>query len=59
LFYFKCFRDKDLNIPKEFASKIIPHSLDNDCSTDEEQIQGAIRNQYKSLREFMHLIKQQ
>lgn len=48
---FVCFNDRELNINMSFQ-QIIPHvnwfqtkndqSCDNDCSTDDEQIKGAI-----------------
>merc|ERR1712166_370016 len=39
---FVCFNDRELNIKMSFQ-QIIPHSCDNDCSTDDEQIKGAIK----------------
>jgi len=44
---FVCFSDMELKINLNFQ-KIIPHSCDNDCSTDDEQIKGAIKTLYKN-----------
>jgi len=46
---FYCFHDKDLSIPADYATKTITHSCDNDCTTDEDQIRGAIKNLYRSI----------
>jgi hypothetical protein len=37
-------------IGDEFQGKMIHHTIDNDCTTDEEQIFLAVRNLHNSLR---------
>ncbi|CAD8048188.1 unnamed protein product [Paramecium sonneborni] len=46
---FRCYDDKVLNIPKS-CNQIIAHSLDNDCQSDDEQVQQAV-DQLKYLLE--------
>ncbi|CAK90890.1 unnamed protein product (macronuclear) [Paramecium tetraurelia] len=46
---FRCYDDKALNIPNSF-SQTITHSLDNDCQSDDEQVQLAVE-QLKNLLE--------
>ncbi|CAD8052488.1 unnamed protein product [Paramecium sonneborni] len=38
---FRCYDDKSLNIPNYF-NQTIAHSLDNDCQSDDEQVQLAV-----------------
>ncbi|CAD8149038.1 unnamed protein product [Paramecium pentaurelia] len=46
---FRCYDDKALNIPNSF-SQTITHQLDNDCQSDDEQVQLAVE-QLKNLLE--------
>jgi len=48
---FICFKDKDLNVPVAFNKKLIEQSQDNDCHTDEEQIERSIETLFSSLQE--------
>jgi hypothetical protein len=47
---FRCFKEKDLGIPRQYSAKIIHHHMDNDCYTDDEQMKLAVKNLYFSLR---------
>jgi len=49
LFKFYCFNDQELKFPNAFSGKSINHNIDNDCSTDDQQIKGAIIKLYKNL----------
>ena len=65
--FFRCFDEKDLKIPEEFSKKTISHvkktdfqsflsffqTLDNDVTTDEEQVKSAIRNLKNAVMESL------
>lgn len=48
---FFCFPERDLPVTASHAGKVVAHSCDNDCSTDEEQIKTAIDDLFQSLQE--------
>ena len=48
---FFCFPERDLPVTASHAGKVVSHSCDNDCSTDEEQIKNAIDDLFQSLQE--------
>lgn len=48
---FLCFPERDLPVTASHAGKVVQHSCDNDCSTDEEQIKTAISDLFESLQE--------
>eukprot|EP01017_Pseudomicrothorax_dubius_P004462 TRINITY_DN10896_c0_g1_i2.p1 TRINITY_DN10896_c0_g1~~TRINITY_DN10896_c0_g1_i2.p1 ORF type:complete len:332 (-),score=66.56 TRINITY_DN10896_c0_g1_i2:104-1099(-) len=48
--YFDCFRDAELNMAPDHRIRIIPHRMDNDCTTDEEQIFLAVKTLHCSIR---------
>lgn len=35
-YQFSCYLDQELNIPEQFKSKLLQHSVDNDVTTDED-----------------------
>lgn len=59
IYKFYCFRDEDLKFPNQYSQKTIQHvlffvliekqNIDNDCSTDDQQINGAIIKLYRNL----------
>ena len=49
-FSFKCYNEKDLKISSVHSNKIITRTCDDDCSTDDEQINYAISKLYDSLK---------
>jgi len=46
---FYCFNDSELRFPTVHKNNTIQHNIDNDCSTDHNQIKGAIIKLYKNL----------
>lgn len=49
LFKFYCFNDKELKFPTAMTGKSINHNIDNDCSTDDNQIKGAVIKLWRNL----------
>lgn len=46
---FYCFDERDLKVPAVISDKTINHTLDNDCSTDEGQVRGAIIKLFRNI----------
>lgn len=58
LLSFKCYWDRDLKFPKDYANKTVDQNCDNDCSSDEDQINNGIRNLFRSLEGQVRLMKE-
>ncbi|CAD8174057.1 unnamed protein product [Paramecium octaurelia] len=55
---FQCYDDKVLNIPPAY-NQIISQSMDNDCQSDNEQVESAVRQLSYFLESTLNQYKQQ
>ncbi|CAD8072865.1 unnamed protein product [Paramecium primaurelia] len=55
---FQCYDDKVLNIPPAY-NQTISHSMDNDCQSDNEQVESAVRQLKYFLESTLNQYKQQ
>ncbi|CAD8072636.1 unnamed protein product [Paramecium sonneborni] len=54
---FLCYDDKELKIPPAY-NQIISHSMDNDCQSDNEQVESAVRQLTYFLESTLNQYKQ-